>query len=155
MRATRLSVANYNTTPSSDSLETGTGSSNSLRSTPQSRGFATYRRMAGKARVFGPSARARGAREHGEFAFPPRIRQSYPATISVVPIRGSPADLRYKASSVSRRRSYVQNSGAIGPEWRSLCHEMAARSSLGSIYGAEGSALRSFGDHGQFVGKIA
>jgi hypothetical protein len=32
MRATRLSVANYNTTLSSDSLESGTGSSNSLRS---------------------------------------------------------------------------------------------------------------------------
>src|ERR1700680_2751703 len=32
MRATRLSVANYNTTLSSDSLETGTASSNSLRS---------------------------------------------------------------------------------------------------------------------------
>src|SRR5258708_29695261 len=31
-RATRLSVANYNTTLSSDSLESGTGSSNSLRS---------------------------------------------------------------------------------------------------------------------------
>jgi hypothetical protein len=31
MRATRLGVANYNTTLSSDSLETGTGSSNSLR----------------------------------------------------------------------------------------------------------------------------
>jgi hypothetical protein len=36
MRATRLSVANYNTTLSSDSLETGTGSSNSLRSATQS-----------------------------------------------------------------------------------------------------------------------
>ena len=33
MRATRLSVANYNTTLSSNSLESGTGSSNSLRST--------------------------------------------------------------------------------------------------------------------------
>jgi hypothetical protein len=32
MTATRLSVTNYNTTLSSDSLETGTGSSNSLRS---------------------------------------------------------------------------------------------------------------------------
>jgi hypothetical protein len=32
MRATRLSVANYNTTLSSGSLEIGTGSSNSLRS---------------------------------------------------------------------------------------------------------------------------
>jgi hypothetical protein len=30
MRATRLSAANYNTTLSSDSLESGTGSSNSL-----------------------------------------------------------------------------------------------------------------------------
>jgi hypothetical protein len=36
MRATRLSVANYNTTLSSDSLETGTGSSNSLRSANES-----------------------------------------------------------------------------------------------------------------------
>jgi hypothetical protein len=36
MRATRLSVANYNTTLSSDSLESGTGSSNSLRSASQS-----------------------------------------------------------------------------------------------------------------------
>ena len=36
MRATRLSVANYNTTLSSDSLESGTGSSNSLRSGIQS-----------------------------------------------------------------------------------------------------------------------
>jgi len=32
MRATRLGVANYKTTLSSDSLESGTGSSNSLRS---------------------------------------------------------------------------------------------------------------------------
>jgi hypothetical protein len=36
IKATRLSVANYNTTLSSDSLETGTGSSNSLPSTIQS-----------------------------------------------------------------------------------------------------------------------
>jgi hypothetical protein len=36
MRATCLSVANYNTTLSSDSLETGTGSSNSLRSANES-----------------------------------------------------------------------------------------------------------------------
>jgi hypothetical protein len=36
MRATRLSVANYNTTLSSDSLESGTGSSNPFRSTIQS-----------------------------------------------------------------------------------------------------------------------
>jgi hypothetical protein len=36
MRATRLSVANYNTTLSFDSLESGTGSSNSLRSAKQS-----------------------------------------------------------------------------------------------------------------------
>jgi hypothetical protein len=34
MRATRLSIANYNTTLSSDSLESGTGSSNSLRYHP-------------------------------------------------------------------------------------------------------------------------
>jgi len=39
MRATRLSVANYNTTLSSDSLESGTGSSNPLRSTIQSSVF--------------------------------------------------------------------------------------------------------------------
>jgi hypothetical protein len=36
MRATRLSVANYNRTLSSDSLETDTGSSNSLRSAIES-----------------------------------------------------------------------------------------------------------------------
>jgi hypothetical protein len=36
IKATRLSVANYNTTLSSESLETGTGSSNSLRSAIQS-----------------------------------------------------------------------------------------------------------------------
>jgi hypothetical protein len=36
MRATRLSVANYNTTLSSDSLESGTGNSNSLRSANES-----------------------------------------------------------------------------------------------------------------------
>ena len=36
IRATRLSVANYNTTLSSESLETGTGSSNSLRSANES-----------------------------------------------------------------------------------------------------------------------
>jgi hypothetical protein len=36
IRATRLSVANYNTTVSSESLETGTGSSNSLRSAKES-----------------------------------------------------------------------------------------------------------------------
>ena len=36
IKATRLSVANYNTTLSSESLETGTGGSNSLRSASQS-----------------------------------------------------------------------------------------------------------------------
>jgi hypothetical protein len=36
MRATRLSVANYKTTLSSDSLESGTGSSNPPRSPKQS-----------------------------------------------------------------------------------------------------------------------
>ena len=36
LKATRLSVANYNTTVSSESLETGTGSSNSLRSASES-----------------------------------------------------------------------------------------------------------------------
>ena len=36
LKATRLSVANYNTTVSSESLETGTGSSNSPRSTIES-----------------------------------------------------------------------------------------------------------------------
>jgi len=36
MRATRLSVANYNTTLSSGSLEIGTGSSNSVRSANES-----------------------------------------------------------------------------------------------------------------------
>ena len=36
MRAARLSVANYNTTLSFDSLEAGTGSSNSLRSAIES-----------------------------------------------------------------------------------------------------------------------
>jgi hypothetical protein len=36
IKATRLSVANYNTTLSSESLETGTGSSNSLRSANES-----------------------------------------------------------------------------------------------------------------------
>ena len=36
MRATRLSVANYNTTLSSDNLEIGTGSSNSVRSANES-----------------------------------------------------------------------------------------------------------------------
>jgi hypothetical protein len=51
MRATRLSVANYNTTLSSDSLESGTGGSNPLRSTIQSATFGTYRKIAGKARV--------------------------------------------------------------------------------------------------------
>ena len=40
MRATHLSLANYNTTLSSDSLESGTGSSNSLRSANQSPHFA-------------------------------------------------------------------------------------------------------------------
>jgi hypothetical protein len=42
---TRLSVTNYNTTLSSDSLETGTGSSNSLRSAIQSFSFRTSRRI--------------------------------------------------------------------------------------------------------------
>jgi hypothetical protein len=36
IRATRLGVANYNTTLLSDSLESGTGSSNSLRSAKRS-----------------------------------------------------------------------------------------------------------------------
>ena len=47
MRATRLSVANYNTMLSSDSLETGTGSSNSLPSTIQPVGLCAYRRIGG------------------------------------------------------------------------------------------------------------
>jgi hypothetical protein len=42
MRATRLSVANYNTTLSSDSLESGTGSSNSLRSANESSGSEIF-----------------------------------------------------------------------------------------------------------------
>ena len=37
LKATRLSVGSYNTTVSSESLETGTGSSNSLRSATESR----------------------------------------------------------------------------------------------------------------------
>src|SRR5437870_68379 len=41
IKATRLSVANYNTTLSSESLEAGTGSSNSLRSATQS-GMLAY-----------------------------------------------------------------------------------------------------------------
>ena len=45
MRASRLSVTNYNTTLSSDSLETGTGSSNSLRSTSESSGFGIHFRQ--------------------------------------------------------------------------------------------------------------
>ena len=36
IKATRLSVANYNTTLSSESLETGSGGSNSLRSANES-----------------------------------------------------------------------------------------------------------------------
>jgi hypothetical protein len=40
--ATRLSVANYNTTVSSESLETGTGSSNSLRSSSESLRTVTW-----------------------------------------------------------------------------------------------------------------
>ena len=39
IKAIRLSVANYNTTLWSESLETGTGSSNSLRSANESSGF--------------------------------------------------------------------------------------------------------------------
>jgi hypothetical protein len=47
MRATRLSVANYNTTLSSDSLESGTGSSNSLRRVTANRYpvVASFRRV--------------------------------------------------------------------------------------------------------------
>jgi hypothetical protein len=51
MRATRLGVANYNTTLSSDSLESGTGSSNSLRSPIQSLSFRTSRRIDRNSRV--------------------------------------------------------------------------------------------------------
>ena len=54
MRATRLSVANYNTTLSSDSLETGTGSSNSLRSATQSVLFTHNLEVAENARVSWP-----------------------------------------------------------------------------------------------------
>jgi hypothetical protein len=42
MRAARLSVANYNATLSSDSLESGTGSSNSLRFANQSPHLPTF-----------------------------------------------------------------------------------------------------------------
>ena len=48
IKATRLSVANYNTTLSSESLETGTGSSNSLRSTIQSISSCTSWRIGPK-----------------------------------------------------------------------------------------------------------
>jgi len=51
MRATRLSVANYNTTLSSDSLETGTGSSNSLPSATESHVWGILREDARNARV--------------------------------------------------------------------------------------------------------
>src|SRR5690348_7787215 len=44
MRATCLSVADYNTTLSTDSLETGTGSSNSLRSANESRTLRILRK---------------------------------------------------------------------------------------------------------------
>jgi 1-acyl-sn-glycerol-3-phosphate acyltransferase len=42
MRATRISVANHNTTLSSDSLESGTGSSNSPESPPPQRGIVEF-----------------------------------------------------------------------------------------------------------------
>ena len=51
MRATCLSVAGYNTTLSSDSLETGTGSSNSLRSAKESVLFTKNLGAAGNSRV--------------------------------------------------------------------------------------------------------
>jgi hypothetical protein len=63
MRATRLSVANYNTTLSSDSLETGTGSSNSLRSTIQSPSSRTSQfRFLGELSPAGKIAQARFCR---------------------------------------------------------------------------------------------
>jgi hypothetical protein len=43
IKATRLSVANYNTTLSSESLETGTGGSNSLRSANESASCRLFR----------------------------------------------------------------------------------------------------------------
>jgi hypothetical protein len=58
IRATRLSVANYNTTLSSESLETGTGSSNSLPSASQS---VLFRRSGGAPR----SARCAGGGSSG------------------------------------------------------------------------------------------
>ena len=51
IRAIRLRVANYNTTLSSNSLETGTDSSNSLPSTIQSLSFRTVRIRSKSARL--------------------------------------------------------------------------------------------------------
>src|SRR6266481_6575412 len=52
LKATRLSVANYNRMVSSESLETGTGSSNSLRSANQSATFAFSAEKSRILRVF-------------------------------------------------------------------------------------------------------
>src|SRR5713226_4755327 len=53
IKATRLSLANYNTTVSSESLETGTGSSNSLRSASKSAMLGILRRTARNRHVCG------------------------------------------------------------------------------------------------------
>ena len=65
IKATRLSIANYNTTLSSDSLETGTGSSNSLRSAKQS----CFMRILKEVQRNGPDcAVLRDLKESGELA---------------------------------------------------------------------------------------
>ena len=86
MRPTRLSVANYKTTLSSDSLESGTGSSNSLRSILQSLGFDTFGESFEKTRTHaGFGVRVDPENRTGlRFSF--EIPQTYLATISVVPI---------------------------------------------------------------------
>jgi hypothetical protein len=77
MRATRLSVANYNTTLSSDSLESGTGSSNSLRSTIQS--IRTSRRIDRNSRVCARFAMKHGPGERPRRALNGGMRQNLSA----------------------------------------------------------------------------
>jgi hypothetical protein len=80
-----LSVGNYNTTLSYDSLETGTGSSNSLCSTIQSFSFRTSRRIARDPRVCVRFAIMHGPRERPRWFESAKSSKSYPGAIWLGP----------------------------------------------------------------------
>jgi hypothetical protein len=82
---TRLAVANSNMMLSSESLETGTGSSNSLLSTIQSVSFRTSRRIARNPRVCAPFSISHGPGERLLRRYSVDYVETYPTYILLGP----------------------------------------------------------------------